>query len=291
MSLRSAGRTGEVGAGTRLRSCALWLGLAAIALAALPAGAQEQRAESVGVAPITGRDSVPRDTALRAAVQGAVVSAAAAMLPASFTPPEPAPEDAPGEPNAWLAERLGDDPFVYVTRFRILEDRGRRPAMFAADRDVEFEYVVVAEVNLDLDAIRARMEKLGFVASVQRASGRQVILVLEGLSSYQPVAIVRKALASDRGVRSVVPVEFTERRAVLAVDADRGVGRLVEDLTRRAPEGLRIVTVDQGPASATLLVEWQPPAPAPASDGAAGRPARSEAKPSGDRTETIDTHQ
>ncbi len=252
-----------------LRRSARLLGLAWIAIAPLPAAAEEQRAESVGVAPITGKDSAPRDTALRAAVQGAVVSAAAAMLPADFRAPvEPAPEDGSGEPNAWLAKRLGNDPFVYVTRFRILEDRGRRPAMFAADRDVEFEYVVVAEVNLDLDAIRERMEKQGFVSRAPQASGRQLTLVLEGLSSYRPVAIVLETLESDRGVRSALPVEFTERRAVLAVDADRDIGRLVEDLRRRAPEGLRVVTVDQGPASATLLVEWQPPEPATPGDGA-----------------------
>jgi hypothetical protein len=176
------------------------------------------------------------------------------------------PDAGPGEPNAWLAARLGDDPFVYVTRFRILEDRGRRPAMFATDPDVEFEYVVVAEVNLDLDAIRKRMETLGLAQRGQRGSGRQLTLVIEGLTSYQPLAMLREALASDRGVRSVVPVEFTQRRAVLAVDADRDVGRLVEDLSRRAPEGLRIVMVDQGPGSATLLVEWRPPAPATAGE-------------------------
>jgi len=248
--------------------------LAGVALSSAPLAAEEQKAQAVGIAPVTKQDPAPRDSALRAAVRNAVADAAAAMLPGNFVPPEPPPDQAEAErePNAWLAEKLGDDPFVYVTRFRIVEDRGKRPALFSADRSVEYEYVVMAEVNLDLDAIRAKMEKLGLAERSARGPVRTVTLVVEGLESYQPLALVRKTLARERGVRSVRPVEFTAGRAVLTVDADDDAAGLVDRLTRRAPEGLHVVMVEQGPGRATVRVDWQPPAPAPTAPPTAAKP-------------------
>jgi hypothetical protein len=250
------------------------LALALATLTGTPLAAQEQKVSAVGVAPVTKKDPSPRDSALRAAVRNAVADAAAAMLPASFVAPEPPsdPAAAEREPNAWLAEKLGDDPFAYVTRFRIAEDRGKRPALFSADRSVESEYVVMAEVTLDLDAIRAKMEKLGLAEHSARGPSRQVTIVVEGLASYEPLALVRKTLARERGVRSVLPVEFTAGRAVLAVDADDDAPGLVERLTRRAPEGLHVVMVEQGPGRATVRVDWQPPAPVPTAPPTAAKP-------------------
>jgi hypothetical protein len=135
--------------------------------------------------------------------------------------------------------------------------------LFSTDRAVESEYVVLAEVNLDHDKIRAKMEQLGLAQQSARGPSREVRIVVEGLDSYEPLAIVRKALARERGVRSVLPVEFTAGRAVLAVDADDDAAALVERLTRRAPEGLTVVMVEQAPGRATVRVDWQPPAPVP----------------------------
>ncbi len=243
-----------------------------VALSGSVARAQSQRAEALGVAPITKDVASPRDSALRAAVRSAVASAAAAMLPANYTPPAPPAHDehAQADPNAWLAERLGGDPFAYVTRFRILEDRGRRPATITAGRDAEYEYVVLAEVQLDLDAIRERMEQIGLAERRGNGQERRVLIVVEGLTSYPPLQKVRETIAHDRSVRSVVPVEFTRGRAVLAVDSDRGADAIVASLTQRAPEGLRITPVDQGPDHATVRAEWQPPQSTPAADA---RPA------------------
>jgi hypothetical protein len=247
--------------------------LAWIALAAAPVAAQEQKVQAVGVAPIAVGDATPRDSALRAAVRTAVTEAAATMLPANYAAPAPAPGETEREPNAWLSAKLGDDPYVYVTRFRIVEDRGKRPALFSSDRSAEFEYVVLAEVNLDLDAIRAKMEKLGLAEhGAARGPARQVTLVVEGLTSYPPLALVQQTLKRDRGVRSVLPVEFTAGRAVLAVDADQDAPGLVAGLTQRAPEGLHVSMVEQAPLRATVRVEWQPPAP-PAPPPSVGKPA------------------
>jgi hypothetical protein len=256
----------------RSRSAASVLAVAGLVFASAPLVAEESKTQAVGVAPVTKEDPSPRDSALRAAVRTAVAEAAAAMLPANYAPPERRPGDTDREPNAWLAEKLGGDPFAYVTRFRIVEDRGKRPAMFSADRSVEYEYVVLAEVNLDLDAIRAKMEKLGLAERGARGPAREVTLVVEGLTSYAPLAAVRKTLARERGVRSVQPVEFTAGRAVLAVDADTDAAGLVDGLTRRAPEGLRVNVVEQGPTRATVRVDWQPPAPVPAAPPTVAKP-------------------
>src|SRR5262249_37617217 len=123
------------------------------------------------------------------------------------------------------------------------------------------------------DAIRAKMEKLGLAEhGAARGPARQLTLVVEGLTSYQPLALVQQTLKRDRGVRSVLPVEFEPGRAVLAVDADQDAPGLVAGLTQPAPEGLRGSTVDAGPARATVRVEWQPPAP-PGPAPSVGKPA------------------
>jgi hypothetical protein len=128
-------------------------------------------------------------------------------------------------------------------------------------------------VNLDLEAIRSRMDKVGLAQRGARGPTRSVTIVVEGLTSYPPLGMVRKTLERDRGVRSVQPVEFTPGRAVLAVDADQDASALVESLTRRAPEGLRVVLVEPGSDRATVRVEWQPPMPAPAAPPTAPTPA------------------
>jgi len=243
-----------------------WISRAAAgAWMALLAATAATAVESVGVAPITEDEVEPRDAAVRAAVAGAATTAAMELLPEDFTPPEGevGPDGEPLSPAAWVEQRLGDDPYVYATRFRILEDRGRRRATFSADSGVDYEYVVVADVDLDLDAVRGRLAALGLLAGGTAGSGQEVRLVVEGLSSYRPLARLRSALAADRGVRSVVPVEFTDGRAVLSLDADRGAGQLAAELTHRPPDGLRVLVVEEGASEATVLVEELAPPPDP----------------------------
>jgi hypothetical protein len=144
--------------------------------------------------------------------------------------------------------------------------------MFASDPAVESEYVVVAEVTLDADAIRARLETLGLVAAERPQGHQRVVLVVEGLRHYGPLAELRRLLLDDPRVRSADPVEFRRGRAVLAVDADRDAPGLVADLQRRAPEGLRIDVLDQGRDGATLRVESERTNPEIDTDGAGPGP-------------------
>ncbi len=248
-------------AGRKTKAVA-WIALVAFALAAA-ATAETRREESVGVAPIRDGDDAPRDQAMAEAVRGAVVNVAKGLLPAGFVPPDPGvgEDGLPEEPDAWLAKRLGEDPFVYVTRIRMLEDRGRQEAMFATDPEVEEEYVVLADVTVDVDAVRERLAELGLLRPSSPGTRRSVTLVVQGLSHPRPLRILREVLEDDGGVESVVPIEFTRDRAVLAVRSNRDAPALVDALETYAPEELQIVVVDQRAREATLLIDWRPPPP------------------------------
>jgi hypothetical protein len=192
-----------------------------------------------------------------------VLTTAKDLLPAGFVPPNPGvgKDGQPESPDAWLLKRLGDDPFVYVSRIRMLEDRGRQQAMFSSDPEVEEEYVVLADVSVDVYAVRDRLAELGLLRPDGGGSGRSVTLVIQGLQHHRPLRILREVLEEDGGVESVVPIEFTRGRAVLDVRSDRDAPALVEALKTRAPEELQVVVVDQQAREATLLIDWHPPPP------------------------------
>ena len=239
-----------------------WLVLAG--LLALPAAAAERRVESVGVAAVEAEGSgatAPRDRALVNAVERAVLRTAQLQLPPDFEPPAPPPgADAPeaGTTRAWLSDALGADLLAYARQFSILEDRGQRPAMFSERPEVGLEYVVLAEVRVDVGALRDQLAARGVL---QRAGGelRHLELVIEGLESYRPLALLRQALEEHGAVRSVVPVEFSPGRAVLSVASDLEAAELVSDLEAGAPAGLQLVAVELGPREATLLLDWDGP--------------------------------
>lgn len=237
-------------------------GLAGGPAAAASGVSELRRVESVGVVPIRKHlRGVPRDAAVKAAVQAALLRVAHSLLPEDFVPPQPPPspegevQELP-EPDAWLEEQLGDDPFAYTVRFSILEDRGARPAVFASDAGVAEEYVVVAEVQLDVTAIRKRLAQVGAIAVPRADTAHDLRLEVQGLRSYPPLAALREALLASPDVLSVLPVEFTRQHVVLAVRAEQDADALVADLQHRAPAGLHVVPVETGPDGATVLVDW-----------------------------------
>jgi len=266
------GPTRRPGPLAALLAAALLGGLLGAAGAAGAAGAELRRVEAVGVVPIGGPDGstgVPRDAAVEAAVQAALLRVARSLLPEDFVPPEGGGSEPLPEPDVWLETELGDDPFVYAVRFSILEDRGPRPAVFAQDPGVDQEYVVVADVQLDVEAIRERLARAGVLDTARPGTARELRIVVEGLERYPPLAALREALLATPGVRSVVPREFTPEAVVLAVNAERGADVLVEDLRRRAPAALHVVPIEAGPDAARLLVDWT----APDAPGGPGAPA------------------
>jgi hypothetical protein len=233
---------------------------------ALPAVAADlRRVESVGVVPIEdrGRRETDRQRAVAAALARAVERVAERAL--EQAPPEPAPGEqrrpAPDAIAPALAPALGDDPFEYATRFRILEERGIRPAMLSGS-DAEQEYVVLVEVFVDATRIGERLAAAGWREDPAGSHSR-VHLVLEGLRSFQAYDALRRALSDELHVRSVIPVELVRGRAVLEVDSDYDPDGLLAALADTAEPGLRVVPVSRDADTLTVLVDWTPP-PVPA---------------------------
>lgn len=232
-----------------------------LALVPVPPGAagELRRVEAVGAVAL-GPDALhgtpPRDAARRAALAQAVRRVATDLLPSAH----------PLESDAVLAEVLGDDPLEFVARFRILEDRGERPALFVSG--AEREYVVRVEAFVAEDRVRSRLVRAGLL---DRPSGdtRRVRLrvVLEDVPDYAAYAALRQLLLEQPGVRSALPVALEPGRAVLEVETDRGARALLPVL-RRGTETLSVTPLDSDAGTLRLRVHRvapQEPAPALAS--------------------------
>jgi hypothetical protein len=242
---------------------------AALALLCLAAGAAlaadgVRRVEAVGAVgldPATGWTTPPRDAALRRALAQAVTRVAEAQLP--DLDPESA-EDA-------LRPALGDDPFAYATRFRILEDRGERPALLVQEAGVEREYVVVVEAYVDADKVRESLARAGLLdaPSGDGLRSRFQVTVL-GLDSYATYAAVREALVGGAGADSATPVEVSRGRAVFDVVASRAPSALLDALLAQTDPTLEFIPVDEDDRALVVRVEHRPAAGEPAAEAPSG---------------------
>lgn len=240
------------------------LALLLTALWALPAQAADlRRVESVGavgLAPDGRWTTPPRDAARDRALADAVRRVALSLLPA--LDPETSEEA--------LTPVLGADPAVYATRYRILEDRGERPALLVTDPDVEREYVVVVEVFVDAERVRAQLAQAGLLdgASGDSRSARlQVVVLGDGYPAY---AAARDALRGQAGVQSVTPRTIERGRAVFEVVADRPGVELLDALLADPDPEVSLEPVEAGEDGFVLRVETPEPPPQPADDAPAG---------------------
>lgn len=239
MALRSTARRG--------------LALAALAgLLAPGAGAEVRQLEAVGAAPIRSGASrqSPREEAVRIAIREAVQRVAEELL----LDQEQGEDSQPS-----LEEVLGQRMVPYTSSYRILEDRGRRQALFADDPDVTTEYVVIVEVEVDADRVEERLVAAGLMQprSASQLIGR-VRVEVEGVDAYAAYDAVRRLLASSRGAR-VIPIEFTPGHAVLQVETGLSPSDLLDQVLSEAPPELEVVPLRTGGASLALAVEWTPP--------------------------------
>ncbi len=271
------------------------------AIAAAPAAGLEdevRRMEAVGAFPIDpGRGSsvAPLEGAKRAAVRDAVRRIARALLPPGFVAPL-APEDgeagegqeveldaapdgtlgaAPDDAalDAWLDELLGEDPFEFAKSFRILEDRGVRPALLSGAPDVENEYVVVMEVDVYVGRVLERLRASGvLVAPAGDENLFRIWLVAEGVDSFAAYEALRRTLAEVPGVRGVLPSELQRGRIEFEIEAERDASMLLDELLTVTPPELHIIPLESQEARVTVLVDWREPESADAD--AARRPAR-----------------
>ena len=177
---------------------------------------------------------------------------------------EAAPGDAVKDPTKIapeLARVLGEDPMDYATRYRILDDRGLRPALFAKETGAEKEYVVVVEVQVDADRVGDRLRSAGWLASPNSGGGSTPLaLVLEGVHDYRAYESVRKLLVERLGARSARPVEFPPGQAVLSVEGAPAAETLAASLQAAAPPELRVVPLESGPDEVRVQLDYTPPA-------------------------------
>jgi hypothetical protein len=218
--------------GRRLRplgAAALALALGA-AFATSTAGAEERSVRAYGVFGFTPPKNLTaqRQNAVSEGLRAAVYQVVGDLLPALD-------DEAAGA----VARRVvGSKARTYVTRFQVVEDRGVSEKTYSTNRSATHEYLVVVEALVDAGALRERLVAAGMLAS--GGSLRRVDLTLVDLPSYAAYEAVRDALLDQLQAEAAVPVEFTRRRAVLAVTT-RGDGRhLLERLGRVALEGFRV---------------------------------------------------
>jgi hypothetical protein len=237
--------------------------LLAASLLAAPAAAEVRRFEVVGAVALdpAAPPAAPRQAALRAALEEAVARAARELLRQS-TGPEAAP-DAP-------APAVPGEPSEYAVSYRVLEDRGEQDALVAGGTGGR-EYVVVAEVQIDLDRVRAALGAsgglpVGSPASAPPAEGT-FRLELLGLPSPAAWTAVRSALGRA-GATSVVPLELEAGRVLVEVrsglGAERTLDRLVHDVGLGAGIGLEALP-EAGGLRRLQVREGAPPPPPPES--------------------------
>jgi hypothetical protein len=214
------------------------------------AGAEVRRIESVGAIPLQSdvrRSSPPRDAAVRRALNSAVWQVALGLLPGM------------GETEAQevLPGALGDDPFEFTTRFRIIEDRGEVPASLTDDPQASLEYVVVVEANIDASRVEKRLKEAGLMFTRSGSAAHPVTVVVERLTDFIAYQKLLEALVTGAGANSAVPAEFERGRAVIAVEALSDAPQLLEDLLAGAPPGLQITSLGVVGDVLTLRIEYE----------------------------------
>ena len=219
-------------------------------LFAAQAAAQVRQMETVGAYPLSTnaeRSGSARDTAVKLALDEAVIQVAMDLVTGVKR----------AEAADFLPEVLGDDPLDYISRFRIIEDRGERPTKYSQDRKVEFEYVVLVESHIDSARIRSRLEKAGLLMTRAQAPIQQLLVVIDGKADFDAYEALRGALIDHVRVKSAVPVEMERGRIVLAVETSRSERQLLENLLRSAPPGLLVTPVGAQPGILTLRIELE----------------------------------
>jgi hypothetical protein len=216
--------------------------------------------EAVGAVPVVSgkMPGPPRDLAIQAGLREAVTRVAEELL----IDAEPVDEEGAGsgDPRDVLDDVLEGDVVRYTNRFRILEDRGERPALFADRPGAASEYVVVVEVQVDVDRVRGRLVEAGLLEGARGTEQVVVLIDLEGLRAWPAYVRVRDTLRDKVGVESVVPLGFERGRARLEVASALSGPELLDRLLRATPPDLSLQPLEAQGGVLRLQVAWTPPA-------------------------------
>ena len=235
-----------------------WLLLAALGLQLWPciALAGLQRVEAVGSYGIREHlrtQVIPRDEAIRAALWEGVSRVATEAL-GEFSSTE--------EDVAVLRAALGKDMLPYTRRFRVLEDMGEMPVLFDEDPEILLEYVLVAEVLVDVDRVKSALTSAGLLLDPAQAAQREPVLVeLLGIARYAAFEEILMALRSQLGATRIETLGFARERQLFSVQGPFGPEQLSRGLARleagdlilepvgidRVGRRIRVQGIDAGP--------------------------------------------
>lgn len=240
---------------------------AAVALAAAGALAEVRRYEAIGAVPLApGSAASLRQAALRAALAEATLRAARALVEA----------EAGVAPGDDLAGAVGAKPEEFAVSYRVLEDRGEQPALLTSQDPEAREYVVVAEVQVDVGRLAERLHERGRLAAgapvaEPRARFELEILDLPGARAF---TAARGALRAA-GAR-VLPLEIEPRRALVEVSGIPEALALERLRAAELPAGLWIEPLGptgEGTPARVRVQQGPPPAlpgPVPEAEAAPG---------------------
>lgn len=237
--------------------------VAAACLAAGGAGAADRvEVEAVGVAPAADAGG-GRQAAIAAGVAEAVLRVAGDLAREGGA--------TTADPEA-LRAALGNDPFRFVSSYRLVEDRGEGPSRLLGDPSVEREHAVIVAVQVERARVRGRLQGAGLLGGTtpSPAGSRSLVLTIDGLPSYGAWSRVARALAAQGG--PVRPVEFARGRVVAELETSEPSLALVARLQRALGDSLPLGVVTADEWNVHLSVGAGAPAGAFPS-GTPGRPA------------------
>lgn len=251
----------------------------ALGLALTSAAAGPHRVEVVGTYPI--RESTrgklnPREEAIQKALWEAVSQVALEQLgeeeevapdpveTKSATGGDPATGAAKVDPTARFRKIFGREILPYTRSFRILEDRGARPVLFADEPGVRSEYLVVVEVIVDVERVTAELTRAGLVAGKPMVGSREPITIeLIGLDQHAGLRRVLETLRSELSATQIETLEFSPARQLLRLESPFGPADFAARLGRveSADLILEAVEVDPDQRRLRVLAQWFAPAP------------------------------
>ncbi len=222
----------------------------ALTLFAASAGAELRTVDSLGVAGIRPGDAVDgaRQNAVRYGVAEAVYRVVSEELPALDA------EEARAVGRRLFSKKTRD----YVTRFRVVEDRGTRTKQLTTLSGATHEYVVLVRAVVDVGPIRERLVRAGMLAPPGQGALRRVRLELETLPSYAAYEAIQETLVGQLKAQSALPIEFARGRVVLEVVTREHGERLLSRLAASPPPGLQLEPLEAGDRVARARVRGEP---------------------------------
>jgi hypothetical protein len=170
-----------------------------------------------------------------------------------------------------IREALGREMVSYTKSYRIVEDQGERPALFTDEPDVATEYVVLLEVQVETDRVRARLEEAGLLRPQVVSELTGIRIEILGLTHYRGYQALLDVLRSDAvSAEDVLPRHFSPGRVVVQVEGEWEPDQLLERLQAASPENLSIEVATPepslDPAPGSTPSPWrnpvnQPPGP------------------------------